>query len=111
MRAAEVLQNLGAGTMQSFRALDADRLELLASRWSKVKGQGSGLSFTYFLMLTGVADVKADRMVCGFVSAALGREAKPEEARRLVTELHVRDFPEQSLLSLDHAIWKFQSGG
>lgn len=106
--AATIVEASHAETMEDLKALSAEQLELLGSTWSRAHGQGSGISFTYFLMLTGVEDVKADRMICAFVSDALGRTATPGESRALVTSVLERDYPNDSLLSLDHAIWRYQ---
>src|SRR5580698_4671667 len=53
-----------------------------------IPGQGSGLSYAYFLMLAGNENgVKADRMVTRFVADALGvRNVPMEKAEELVRQ-------------------------
>ncbi|MGW0436770.1 hypothetical protein ACWDV4_30030 [Micromonospora sp. NPDC003197] len=48
------------------------RAALARKLWLAVPGQGSGLSWNYLLMLIGCPGVRADRMDCRFVAAALG---------------------------------------
>lgn len=78
-----------------------------------IPGQGSGLSYTYFLILAGNEDgVKADRMVTRFVANALGvRNATPELAEELVRKASAllrAEFPKLTPSSLDNKIWKYQ---
>lgn len=83
--------------------------------WISVTGQRSGISWHYLLILAGVEDIKADRMICRFVSDAAGpgRSVTPQEAYDAVTGAHSllrQETPKLSLRGLDHAIWNAQRG-
>ncbi len=78
-----------------------------------IPGQGTGLSYAYFLILAGNQDgVKADRMVTRFVANALGiRSVAPEIAEQLVRDACAAlrlDFPALVPSSLDNRIWNYQ---
>lgn len=69
-----------------------------------VKGCGS-VTWSYFGMLLGAADVKADTWIVRFVEQALARPVRPEEARELLaTVATARDV---SATALDHAVWEY----
>jgi len=74
-----------------------------------VSGQGSDTSWHYLLILAGVDDVKADRMICRFVARAGGVETvTPTEAYDAVVGAHrilVLEAPDLTLRALNHAIW------
>ena len=79
-----------------------------------IPGQGSGISFKYFLMLAGNENlVKPDRMLLRFIKNALGaqRFVSEEGAQELITlaakELR-EDFPHLTPARLDFLIWQFQ---
>ena len=80
--------------------------------WCGVRGQSSGISWHYLLILAGVDDVKADRMICRFVEEAVGRRpVSHDEAHQLVLAAHSdlrSETPGVSLRALDHAIWNAQ---
>ena len=78
------------------------------SEWLSVRGQRSGLTWNYFLMLARVQGVKADRMVIRYVSRALDRHVKQEEAATLVRGVAER--MDVDTIRLDHAIWRKESG-
>lgn len=78
-----------------------------------IPGQGSGLSYAYFLILAGHQDgVKADRMVIRFVANALGvPNVSQDIAEHLVRQASVilqKDFPTLVPSVLDNKIWKYQ---
>lgn len=111
--AARVLTAGGIDTTTDLRAAadDEARLEPVWKAWCTVKGQRSGITWRYVLMLAGVPGVKPDRMICRFVADALGaprRSVGPEFAAEIVTAAA----PEldMSATALDHAIWRFQRG-
>jgi hypothetical protein len=88
-----------------------EKLDAIRAHWISVPGQGSGLSLDYFLMLSGLPGVKADRMVRRFVAAALELPNElaisAEDAGGLVREAARRlDIDERVL---DYAVWRFQS--
>lgn len=111
--AARVLIANGIVTTGALRAAADDEAQLQRVRkaWCAVKGQRSGITWRYVLMLAGVPGVKPDRMIIRFVADALGvprRSVGSELAAEIVTaaapELDV------SVTALDHAIWGFQRG-
>jgi hypothetical protein len=111
MLAAELLAAAGLETPRDLAAPTPEYLAALRDRWTALPGQGSGLSWDYFLMLTGLQGVKADRMVRRFVAEALGVDEQAmsqREAHALVTEAATRLGVEVS--QLDYAIWLHQSG-
>jgi hypothetical protein len=80
---------------------------------SCIPGQGSGLSYNYFLLLAGNTNaVKADRMVRRLVADAIGsRSVSNEDCERLVREATAvlrAEFPALTPSKLDHAIWRYQ---
>jgi hypothetical protein len=112
-RFAEALALHRIETLQDIRrAADLAAIERDVRR---VPGQTSGISWSYFLMLAGREDlVKPDRRILGFLSRALGRPARVDEARFLLAaaarELQA-EFPGLEPRTLDHVIWKRESGG
>lgn len=88
-----------------------DQLMEVRERWTAIRGQGSGLSWDYFLMLSGRPGVKADRMVRRFVADALKcdeQDISPADAHELVTE--AAGLLGLGVSQLDFAIWLHQSG-
>lgn len=111
--AARVLTANGIGTTAALRAAADDEALLgqVRKAWCAVKGQRSGITWRYVLMLAGVPGVKPDRMIIRFVADALGvphRSVGSEFAAEIVTAAA----PElgMSASALDHAIWRFQRG-
>jgi hypothetical protein len=90
---------------------DEVRLEQVRKAWCAVKGQRSGITWRYVLMLAGVPGVKPDRMICRFVADALDvprRSVGSEFAAEIVTA--AAPGLDMSPTALDHAIWRFQRG-
>lgn len=111
--AARVFTADGIDTTTDLRAAADDevRLERVRTAWCRVKGQRSGITWRYVLMLAGVPGVKPDRMICRFVADALEvprRSVGPEFAAEIVTAA-ARGLG-MSVTALDHAIWRFQRG-
>jgi len=74
----------------------------------KIKGQGSGVSLSYFYMLAGNNNlVKADRMVVRFLKDRIGRNCNQKECQELLGEAA----KELNIFSkvLDFSIWKHES--
>lgn len=92
---------------------DERRLNDARDRVRHIKGQGSGVSWGYFLMLAGDdRGVKPDRMVIRFVETAIGRKGvTPSEAETLVVaaadEIGAQGVP-ITPRQLDYIIWDFQ---
>lgn len=110
--AAGLLQRSALETVADVRGALTDPAKQESSpikqEWLNLPGQRSGLTWTYFLMLSGVPGVKADRMVVRYVSRALGREADTRESAVLFAAL--ADNYGVSRTTLDHAIWRQESG-
>ncbi|MDE2166440.1 MAG: hypothetical protein KGJ66_08895 [Alphaproteobacteria bacterium] len=109
-RFARALLDTGINTLGDTE--DTTRNEEARKKVKTIPGQRSGISFNYFLMLAGSDDfVKADRMLCRFVSAALHRPVEPPEAQALVTQAahHLKQvFPRLTPRLLDYVIWGYQ---
>lgn len=84
----------------------AEQLDPVAHRrsYTSVKGLGE-ITWSYFCMLLGHQDVKADTWIQRFVHESLGRPTDGKEAQSLVREaatlLHV------DARDLGHAIWPY----
>lgn len=106
-------QALVANSIQTFQDVmkhvdDAD----LERDVRKIRGQSSGLSFRYFLMLAGSSDfTKPDRMIIRFLSSVLGYSISPSEADGLITNTVMQLRGEgisMDARTLDSAIWQHQ---
>lgn len=93
--------------------VDEHRLKQAEGLVRSIKGQRSGTSFDYFLILSGKDLVKADRMVCRFVATASQLpKVSPLEAKNAVigaANILGLEFPNVSTRVLDHAIWQYES--
>jgi hypothetical protein len=110
-RFAKILQQFGVGTFAD--VLKSGLRNDLRQAIKAIRGQSSGLSYAYFLILAGNQDgVKPDRMVTRFVADALGvRNVAPELAEELVrsaSRILRAEFPNLVPSSLDNKIWKYQ---
>lgn len=78
-------------------------------------GQSSGIAFDYFMMLSGDDNlIKPDRMVQRYVRNALSLTAIPQPRQAaILVQLAAKELRRRGLpwtpLSLDHAIWRYQS--
>lgn len=111
VRFAKALQQTGVEDFPDIR--DAARAERASQVVRSIPGQGSGLSFDYFLMLAGYDSyVKPDRMLCRFVAEAAGRpDISPHSARDAVIAACrdlAHEFPNLTPRLLDHLIWSYQ---
>lgn len=109
---AEILNRAGLHTVEDVReqlgTVELQEASPVKSEWLSVRGQRSGLTWNYFLMLARVQGVKADRMIIRYVSRALDRHVKQEEAATLVRGVAER--MDVDTIRLDHAIWRKESG-
>lgn len=109
---------VASGIDQASDLRDHSKLRNAEQLVRTIPGQGSGLTFTYFLMLAGENNfVKSDVHIRRFVSDALSVDWRNlismTQAANLVTEAAVtlsRDFPGLTPAKLDHAIWAYQKG-
>jgi hypothetical protein len=109
--AGRVLVSLGLERPADVLAANDDQLDALRGNWTQIRGQGSGISLDYFLMLNGFAGVKGDRMIRRFVAEALGlsNELSVDSARAVGL---VRDAARRIGVDdrrLDFAIWEYES--
>ena len=78
-----------------------------------IKGQGSGISLSYFFMLAGDENlIKPDRMIERFVTDCIGKKLSTYELTKLFPDAIKKlntDYPNLTLRELDHEIWKHQS--
>jgi hypothetical protein len=110
-RFADVLRQFGIENFED--VLESGLRDDLRRAIKAIPGQGSGLSYAYFLILAGNQDgVKPDRMVTRFVANALGVRSVPpelvEELVRKASAILQREFPALVPSSLDNKIWKYQ---
>jgi hypothetical protein len=107
-QACAALLSVGIATTDELRSADPATREAAKKAWGGVRGQRSGISWRYLLLLSGDQEVKPDRMIVRFVAAALGRTPSTSEAADLLTaaaeQLNV------PLRALDQAAWRQQSG-
>ncbi len=88
--------------------LSTDRLKEIEAAWRAVPGQRSGIAWRYLLLLTGMPEVKPDRMIVRFVSGAVGRETDLHTAAELVRA--AAPLLGTDVRTLDHRMWRFRSG-
>jgi hypothetical protein len=114
-RFARVLETFGIETLSDAMAQTTDiaRRSQIKSRVRAIRGQASGLSHSYFLILIGHEDVvKPDRMIRRFVGKALAvpvSKVTPERAEQLVIRACGRltsVYPKLTPRVLDNLIWK-----
>jgi hypothetical protein len=78
-----------------------------------IKGQGSGISLSYFFMLAGDENlIQPDRMVERFVEDCIGKKLSTNELTQLflkVIKILKDTYPNLTLRELDHEIWKLKS--
>lgn len=104
----EAAKALEAAGHPDTASLVADGLHGPASyAYRSVRGLGN-VTWTYMMMLLGVPGVKADRMVCSYVNAAVEANATlgPDECAALVMAA-ARELGADPI-HLDHAIWAHQ---
>ena len=102
--AAQGIQKLGLVTPSDVVRSQDD----VENFWLKIKGQSSGISFGYFMMLLGQEGIKPDRMIIRFLEKALARKVSTDEAREMLAA--VAHKLSLSQIQLDHAIWNYQRG-
>lgn len=108
VQAAHALKGQGINTTTNLRVCDEQSLEAAELAWRSVRGQRSGISWHYLLLLTGAEDVKPDRMICRFLDRAVGYYPKPTTARALVMAAAAELATTPRVL--DHRIWRYESG-
>lgn len=106
---ARALINQGICYFQEMQKLNRDTFK---KEIEEIPGQGSGISLSYFYMLTGSeAEIKPDRMILRFLESALSRSIKTEESKLLLEEVLESlqpHHPHLNLRLLDNLIWNYQ---
>lgn len=98
---ARALADAGARHTADLKANPED----YKSAYTSVRGLGP-VTWSYFGMLLGIQDVKADTMIRRYLSRQLGRTVNSDEARGLLLRAAEDLGLEPS--ALDHAIWRFE---
>lgn len=89
--------------------LNEDKILRAFRRVRSIPGQASGISYTFFLMLSGLADfVKPDRRIMRFTSAILRRKVTANYAAEVVRQAAYST--DERPVDLDLTIWKLQGG-
>ena len=105
---AHVLVDLGMDRAEQVRAaVGTADIERLKRGWLAVKGQHSGITFRYFLMLLKVPGVKADRMIHRFIREVIGHDLDDEGAAELISA--AADELGMDATAADHRIWSATS--
>lgn len=115
-KTAEILRNHGIETIHDMNELmsSQDRLDELETDFRSVAGQGSGISFSYLLMLSGNDDrMSINRNLREFCEKATGiRNYTIDDARNDLMEawrVLQEKYPTLTPRLLDHAIWNYES--
>ncbi len=111
LKFVRVLKNHSVETIQDIRNLDS--LEKLEDDIRKIEGQKSGISFKYFLMLTGYENlIKPDRMIQRFLlNVTEVKGFSLDNCQRIletVNNILVQKGYNCSPRKLDHIIWDYQ---
>jgi hypothetical protein len=95
--------------VESLRDLQSADVQAIESEILKIPGQRSGISFKYFLMLSGTDElIKPDRMVRRFLTAALNRTVEAAECQHLIDgaiTILRRQYRHITPRLLDNLIW------
>jgi hypothetical protein len=133
MREAHTLADHGVWSVRDLHtARTQGRLDAIKSDWTRVPGQRSGISWSYFLMLARVlpdgedgdvgsgpsapypdddiAGVKPDRMIKRYIADAIGTtEQRLSDRKAAALVKAAANAKGYDVVALDHAIWRFQS--
>lgn len=112
LECAKVLKDCAIYTIEDFREKVDDSVE---KKFREVKGQTSGISFSYLKMLCGdVSEIKPDRHVLRFLAGYLGYEPALDDAKtlldRAVDELNKPSDREITPREVDYLIWSEMVG-
>ncbi len=107
---ARKLASVGISYFQDISKLEGD--EDAKRSIQTIKGQGTGISYSYFLMLAGDdKKIKPDRMLIAFAEKALGRKCAVAELQELysaVTKELQQSYSALSPRLLDYQVWNYQ---
>lgn len=105
--AACTLVAAGLDSAEDVRVRNAEAPKELHRLITRERGVGDAAA-TYFLMLLGVAGVKADVMIQRFVARAVGEDrVEPSRSQTLLARAAAE--LDADLLTLDHALWSYES--
>jgi len=109
VRFLEILQNNKIETLKDIQNKANSNLE---NQIKKIPGQKSGISFKYFLMLSGSDDfVKPDRMIIRFLESITDQKVNINDCQIIIQEtvkqLNKTEF-NLTPKKLDNLIWNFQ---
>ena len=110
--AAELMVAHGVDTVEGLVAAvrDNPRSNPIHDAWKKLPSQGSGVTYSYLLLLAGLPSVKPDRMVRRFLQQALGVDAELTTDHAIELIMAAAGKLEVSPRTLDHVIWRAASG-
>lgn len=108
---ATVLKNNGIQTLSDIRSASPSSIDEIEGQIKRIKGQKSGISFSYFLMLSGNdSHMKIDRWLLRFVEGATGRKytvsAAYNDLKEVCKELQ-KEYTSITPRLLDHIIWSY----
>ena len=104
VQACNLLSSIDVNTPKTL----ISRAEELQSKWLReIKGQSSGISWRYMLMLAGLSGVKPDRMVYRFMKRmGVGGDVSPEDfVQAIVRRINLSGV---DATAVDHQIWLLQ---
>ena len=110
-RFAKTLFDNGIKTIADIREASADDIARIETQIKTIPGQKSGISFSYFLMLSGNEDhMKIDRWLLRFVGEALDIPNYSNVGQAYIDLLAVCEelkitYPDLTPRVLDHTIW------
>ena len=110
---AKVLSDNGIQTISDIRSASPQTISNIETEIKKIKGQKSGISFSYFLMLSGDDNhMKIDRWLLRFVGEALGinrfRDIAQAYADLVAVSGELKQiYPALTPRLLDHTIWSY----
>jgi NTP pyrophosphatase (non-canonical NTP hydrolase) len=104
VQACRLLDSMGIDSTQDLLA----QSDVVEPRWrAEVKGQASGISWKYLLMLAGQSGVKPDRMVLRFMQRmGAGVDTSPDEFVLAIVEQINREGIDAT--AVDHRIWSIE---
>ena len=108
---ATVLKNNDIQTLSDIRSANNAKINKIEDEIKKIKGQSSGISFSYFLMLSGDDNhMKIDRWLLRFVDGATDKKYTVSTAyydlKEVCKELQ-KTYTSMTPRLLDHIIWNY----
>ena len=107
--AVAALHRVGIATAADLRDATPSRLAAGRTAWLAVAGVGP-VAWDYLQMNVGRQSVKADTMVCRFVTRAVGAPTTVSVVRAKAAVQQAADLVGVPYRALDHRIWRAESG-